>query len=494
MSVLTNSRLTIIRTEFLNDIVRMLWPRINVAGSQIVMDTVNPMFKTMLPSMLQSLHFTKVNLGDVPLKISRVLATKTATDGIKLDMNVDWDGACDIELDGTGIPALGVKSVKLNGRLSVLLCPLTNVIPLIGAAQIAFVNPPILKLDFTGAANVADFSAIDGSVRKVILSIINSMLTLPNRLLIKLDTNNDYFATFLEPVGVIRITVDKAYGFAEEAKGKVKHLFSKVTRAAPDCYTKVEVGAEPEWKTSTKSNTTNPTWGETKDFVVSDFDQVIKLDVEDADVGGDDEVGLGVTTVEEILRAGGSKELALVRKGEETEGRVGMSAQFFKFEADASSFSSTSAGQICGLATILVAGAFDIKGDRKALHPSVKVTFGEKHKFQTGVMSDAPGTDISNPSFDSNFRVPLTSDIMGGSFRIALFDGEKEVGGVDVPFADVQKAEGMQVAQKFDMGGGTSVRAAIRLKGLRPAAIEEMKLPERPRGGPQGQAGAGAQA
>lgn len=476
----------------------MLWPRINVAGSQIIMDTVNPMFKTMLPSMLQSLHFTKVNLGDVPLKISKVLATKTATDGIKLDMNVDWDGDCDIELDGTGIPTLGVKSVKLNGRLSVLLCPLTNVIPLIGAAQIAFVNPPVLKLDFTGAANVADFSLIDGSVRKVILSIINSMLTLPNRLLIKLDTNNDYFATFLEPVGVIRITVDKAYGFAEEAKGKMKHLLSKVTRAAPDCYTKVEVGAEPEWKTSTKSNTTNPTWGETHDFVVSDVDQVIKLDVEDEDVGGDDEVGLGVTTVEEILRAGGSKELALVRKGEETEGRVAMSAHFFKLEPNAASFSNTSShseGQLVGLATILVAGAFDIKGERKQLHPSVKVTFGEKHKFQTGVMSDAPGTDINNPSFDSNFRVPLSSDMMGGSFRIALLNGEKEVGGVDVPFADVQKAEGMQVAQKFDMGGGTSVRAAIRLRGMRPAAIEEMKLPERPRGGhQQDQADAGAQA
>ena len=42
-------------------------------------------------------------------------------------------------------------------------------------------NPPLLKLDFTGAANVADLSLIDDSVRGVILSIINGMFTLPNR-------------------------------------------------------------------------------------------------------------------------------------------------------------------------------------------------------------------------------------------------------------------------------------------------------------------------
>jgi hypothetical protein len=44
----------------------------------------------------------------------------------------------------------------------------------IGAAQVSFVNPPVLKIDFTGAANVADFSAIDGVVRNTLLGIINS--------------------------------------------------------------------------------------------------------------------------------------------------------------------------------------------------------------------------------------------------------------------------------------------------------------------------------
>lgn len=64
------------------------------------------MFKTMLPGPLATLHFTKVDLGQVPMRLSNVLATKTETKGIKLDMDVDWDGQCDIDLDADYIPAL----------------------------------------------------------------------------------------------------------------------------------------------------------------------------------------------------------------------------------------------------------------------------------------------------------------------------------------------------------------------------------------------------
>jgi len=86
--------------------VAQMWPNITAAVSDIVKTTVEPMFKTMLPGPLSSLHFTKIDLGTVPLKIDGVLATKTDTGSIKLDMNVHWDGECDIQLDGSMIPSL----------------------------------------------------------------------------------------------------------------------------------------------------------------------------------------------------------------------------------------------------------------------------------------------------------------------------------------------------------------------------------------------------
>ena len=355
----------------------------------------------------------------------------------------------------------------------------------IGAAQISFINPPVLKLDFTGAANVADFSVIDDTVRNTILGIINSMFTLPNRYLVKLDVNADYFKTYHYPLGMVRVTVENAWGFGEEAQSSTKKFFNKLTRAAPDCYAKVEVGGEEAWKTTTKNNTNKPTWNETHDFVVSDFDQCIKVDVLDEDVNGDDEVGLGVTTVREILVGGGSKELPLTNEGKETDGKVKISCQFYKQVADAGSLTAADHkgdGRLSGMATVLIASAFGIKGKREDLKPSVVVTWGKNHRFQTIVKADAPGSDINNPAFDQAFRLPITTDLVGSSpdnFRIALLDGEKEIGGVDVPFAKVADAPDKILQQKFDVGGGASVRASIRLRGFVPEQKPQMALPER---------------
>ncbi|KAK4953153.1 hypothetical protein LTR10_008859 [Elasticomyces elasticus] len=433
---------------FLNDIIAHLWPNICVAGGKMTADIANPMFKTMLPGPLSSLHFTKVDFGKVPMRVSSVIATKTDANGIKLDLTVEWKSKSDIELDANMMPAL------------------------IGAVQVAFINPPVLKLDFTGAANVADFSAIDGAVRNVILTVINGILVLPNRILVNLDTNNDYFATFMYPLGILRVNVDRAWGFAEESKGKASRIFSKITRSAPDSYAKLSVGAEEPWKTKTKNNTTHPIWAETHDFIVTDLDQCLKVDVEDEDVGGDDEVGIALTTVREAMN-GAKQELSLIRKGVETEGRVSISSQFFPFAPAGDSFSAADhkgEGRLCGLATILIGGAYGIRGAREELKPSVKVTWGEKHSYQTAIKTDSPGMDMNNPAFDQNFRIPLTSDLVGsGVFRIALLNGEKETGAVEIPFADVLSAPEMTLQNKFDMGGGATVRASICLRGVKAA-------------------------
>jgi Ca2+-dependent lipid-binding protein len=88
----------------LNDIVAQLWPNIQVAGSKMVKDMVEPMFKTILPGPLATLHFTKIELGATPIVLSNVKVTKTPNDSIKLDLNVDWNGQSDIQLDGNMTP------------------------------------------------------------------------------------------------------------------------------------------------------------------------------------------------------------------------------------------------------------------------------------------------------------------------------------------------------------------------------------------------------
>lgn len=69
-------------------------------------DIANPMFKTMLPGPLASLHFTKVDFGTVPMRVSNVKATKTDSNGISLDLNLEWNSKSDIQLDANMIPTL----------------------------------------------------------------------------------------------------------------------------------------------------------------------------------------------------------------------------------------------------------------------------------------------------------------------------------------------------------------------------------------------------
>jgi len=462
--------------DFLNDLVRELWPNINVAGCNMIKEIVEPMFKTMLPGPLKALHFTKLDLGPVPITFSNVTVSRTEADGIKIEMNVSWLGQCSVGLDAPLIPDLGVKSVQLHGRLIVLLCPITNIIPLIGAVQFSFVNPPVLNLDFTGAAEVADLSIIDSTVREIILGIVNSMFTLPNRYFLRMDMTADYFKTYHEPLGVLRITVEKATGFAKESTSKAKKLLAKLTRAAPDCYAKVEVGAEAAWKTSVKDNSVEPVWNETQDFVVSDYDQCIKIDIRDKDVNGDDDVGMAVTTVREIVRGNKHLELLMYLKDKETDGKVSITCEYFSLETANSSFTAEEhrgPNKLCGIANVLVASARNIKGQRDQLKPSVVVTWGAKHRFQTAIIADAPGTDINNPNFDQSFRMLGTSDLMNGSqnIRIALMNGTTEVGASEISFEEVHKAPKMTLDKAFDVGGGTTVRASICVRGVGPASV-----------------------
>ena len=94
------------RTGFLNDIVALLWPNINVAGCKMTKTIVEPMLAAMLPGPLKSLHFEKLDLGPVPIGLSNVDVQKNEDQGIRLDMDVNWDGKCNITLAGNMIPTV----------------------------------------------------------------------------------------------------------------------------------------------------------------------------------------------------------------------------------------------------------------------------------------------------------------------------------------------------------------------------------------------------
>jgi hypothetical protein len=141
--------------------------------------------------------------------------------------------------------------------------------------------------------------------------------------LCELDGNMDYFKTYHAHHGIVRLTIEKASGIsAPRKKSRVSRLIAKVVKDVPDCYVMVNVGAEPEWRTQVQKNDHEPVWNETHDFLVSDFEQIIAVDIQDDHLVGGDDIGVGQTTIKDVLLNGGTHEMSLTHKGEPTDAKL----------------------------------------------------------------------------------------------------------------------------------------------------------------------------
>lgn len=450
---------------FLNDIVEQLWDYINVAGSKMTKEIVEPMFKEMLPSALSSLHFTKIDLGKKPIKFDNVDVHAKEKGGIKLDVDVSWDGECDIDLKANIIGSFGVEKLKLKGRMSILLCPLIDRLPLVSALQIAFINPPKLSLDFTGVAQIADLSIIDDTIRQIIHDILASLLVLPNRILVKIDPANPYYKTYQQHMGIIRITVFNGKGFVTPG-GWIKDV--------PDVYCMTKLGAHPVWTTSTINNSLTPEWNECADFLLSDHDQRISLEALDDDLAGDDKLGNASITVGKLLLAGQMTDLHLEENGKPTGALITIKCDIFHFVGDAASFKLPDfrgKNRLCGLVTILIAGARNIPCEKKDASSSVKATFGT-NTFYTPAVADIIGVDCLNPPYDSSFRVPLTSELAAApsDFVFSLLNNAETIGNVYVKWADVLDAPAMTHSERHPVGDNSELDIRINISGIKLAA------------------------
>lgn len=308
------------------------------------------------------------------------------------------------------------------------------------------------------------------------------MAVLPNRYLVKLDGNCDFFKAYLPHIGILRLTVEKGTNCdvprksESSASGKLSGLLSKVgLRDVPDCYANVTVGAEPVFRTKTIEDSKNPEWHETHDFLVADMDQNIVIDVDDADPGSNDDIGTAIISIKKLMLGGGQQELPLLHKGEPVQdASVSIRGQFFSLVNDAGALRATEEsgeGQVVGLATVLIASALNLQGQRDELKPNVKVTFGTdaKNAFNTATKTYSPGTDIFNPMFDQSFCIPITRDLVANppGFEITMMNGKEErVGSVELPFEEVLNAEGCLKEGEFDVGGGVRIKAQVSVRTL----------------------------
>jgi Ca2+-dependent lipid-binding protein len=455
---------------FLNDLIAQMWTYVNVAGCTLIKDVVEPAFLD-LPGPLSTLHFVRLDLGSVPFEFDRVDVLTVDDKLIKLDIDVKWDGQMNVELDADYMPAFGIGNIKLSGRVSIVLAPLVSRVPLIAAQQIAFVNPPDIELEFTGAAYFAEMSVVDTAIKGVIGGVLGGMMVLPNRLFIKLDPLCTIFEAFIRPSGMIRVKVEKGAGFKTSGS---------VVQDVPDMQCAISFGPNDPWKTSVISNDTSPEWNEEHDFIFSDLQQTIRIQALEVDTLTSEEAGHTAITLSDLLANGNRQTLKLRGQDKlETGATVTISCQTFDLvpeasallnvQTDLASESTPNNNIYCGLLTILISGGKHLPGTRDTISVMAKTQFHEK-SFQTALVTDVPGVDPNNPCFDATYSIPVTSEIVKSAPDITfqVLNNAAVIGDFKVPFAHVLSAPQLTLENQHMLPEGGTFLTKTMLQGMVP--------------------------
>lgn len=454
---------------FLSDLLAQLWSYINAAASQNIKETVEPQFKT-LPGPLSTLHFTKCDLGQVPLRLDNIIVhdVDKATNTLQFDVDVHWDGRANIQLKANYLGSFGVKSIKLFGRMSVLMKPLVSTLSIVRAVQVAFINPPEIELDFVGLANIADMKMLKHKIDTLIQDNVKAMMVLPKRMLTKLDMTASFLDIYQPPIGICRMKLVNGAGFVPEER-------TLRSSDVPDAYGLVSIG-DRTCRSKTVKDSVEPVWEETMDFVLCDHDQIVQLEVWDEDTGtldSDDFLGSAQATVGDILLSGGKKQLSL-REDRKTNGAtVNLACNLLQLTTDLTSMKSklTSPYEICGLVTIFILQAHELPVKKEDVAAHFKVTCG-KHNFVTSTVSFVPGVDVINPFFDIAFHVPLTADAVSDDGKmnpvsIELINKEASLGTMKVDHADLVAAPDKTLKDKRKIGDkGALVEFCVTLRGV----------------------------
>ncbi|KAJ3587121.1 hypothetical protein NHX12_013511 [Muraenolepis orangiensis] len=125
-------------------ILQQAWPFVGQYLEKLLLDTVAPAIRAS-SIHLQTLSFTKINLGDKALKVMGVKAhTEHDKRQVMLDLYVSYAGDVEINVEiKKYFCKAGVKGIQLYGKLRVILEPLIGDIPLVGAITMFFIRKPV---------------------------------------------------------------------------------------------------------------------------------------------------------------------------------------------------------------------------------------------------------------------------------------------------------------------------------------------------------------
>ncbi|XP_050422686.1 extended synaptotagmin-3 isoform X2 [Adelges cooleyi] len=266
------------RAEWVNQIIRQMWPLVSAFAQNAIKQTVEPMVvESLREYKINNFAFDKLRLGSIPPKLGGIKVYEgVSRDQIMMDVDLIFASDCDISFYVSGVPC-GIKDFQMRGIMRVIMKPLIATSPLIGGMQVFFLNQPNIDYDLVGIADVLDMPGLNDVLRKVITQQVSALMVLPNKIPIVLS--NDIAPQLVklpEPEGVLRVHI-------VQAKNLVAKDMSLIGKGKSDPYVVITLGAQ-QYRTRTVKNELNPKWDYWCEFVsFSPRGQLLKLKLFDED-------------------------------------------------------------------------------------------------------------------------------------------------------------------------------------------------------------------
>ncbi|XP_072238428.1 uncharacterized protein esyt1b [Leuresthes tenuis] len=276
------------KVEWLNKVLQQVWPFVGQYLEKLLIETIAPSIRAS-SNHLQTLSFTKVDMGDKAMKVVGIKAhTENDKGQVLLDLYISYVGNVEINVEVKRyFCKAGVKGIQLHGMMRVILEPLIGDVPIVGAVTMFFIQRPKLDINWTGLTNLLDIPGLNVMSDSMIMDAIASFLVLPNRLVVPLVPG--LHVAHLRcplPRGVVRIHLLEAQSLAAK-----DNYVRGVMAGLSDPYAILRVG--PQTFTSKHiDNTDSPKWEEMYEVLVHEVPgQELEVEVYDKDTDQDDFLG-----------------------------------------------------------------------------------------------------------------------------------------------------------------------------------------------------------
>ncbi|XP_010250240.1 PREDICTED: synaptotagmin-5-like isoform X1 [Nelumbo nucifera] len=253
------------KLTWLNLQLKKIWPYVNEATSEMIRNSVEPILEQYRPIILDSLKFKKLTLGTVAPQFTGISIIEDRSDGITMELELQWDGNPSIILDiktllGVALP-VQVKNVGFTGVFRLIFKPLVDQFPCFGAVSYSLMEKK--NLDFTLKVIGGDISTIPGlydAIEGTIRDAVEDSLTWPVRKVIPI-LPGDYSDLELKPVGTLEVKLVQA-----------KELTNKDIIGKSDPYAVLYIRPLCDRMKTSKiiNNQLNPIWNEHFEFIVED--------------------------------------------------------------------------------------------------------------------------------------------------------------------------------------------------------------------------------